>query len=30
VKAFALTDDVKTSAYYLRITNMVRAIAKSL
>lgn len=30
VKAFALTDDAKTSAYYLRITNMVTAIVKAL
>lgn len=29
-KAFALTDDAKTSAYYLRITNTVTAIVEAL
>lgn len=30
MKAFALTDDTKTSANYLCITNMVTAIVKDL
>lgn len=30
LKAFALTDDAKTSTYYLGITNMVTAIVKAL